>query len=124
MRPLLVLIVLIAFGACSSNDKIPEDLIQPEQMKIIVWDLLLAEQRALDDTTLNTLPVGKERALGLTKASTGLFNEVFAIHKTSKDHFYKSYAYYEGHPDKLKVLMDSVSAYATRKRTDLYKRVE
>ena len=124
MKRLIVLIVLAGLGACASGDKIPEDVIQPEKMKVIVWDLLLAEQRALDDTTLNKLPVGKERAKGLTSTSTSLFNEVFAIHKTDKNTFYKSYAYYEGHPDKLKLLMDSVSAYATRKRTDLYKRVE
>jgi hypothetical protein len=51
-----------------------------------------------------------------------MFQQVFAIHGITKDEFYKSYRYYEGHPDKNKILMDSVSAYATRQRLELYKR--
>ena len=52
------------------------------------------------------------------------FQQVFSIYGISKDEFYKSYTYYQKHPDKNKILMDSVTAFAGRQRIELYKKLQ
>ena len=80
---------------------------------MMVWDLEVAEQTA------------SERFLmkhdSLRMEATSRYLQVFQKYKTDKTGFYKSMDYYETHPDVLKTLFDSVSAYGTRKRTEIYK---
>ncbi len=116
MRGLLtILIGLIIFSACNADRKIPDDIIPPDKMKLVVWDMLRAEQLAYTDTAIRRKPVFKDSV-------TRLYQQVFALYKIDKADFYKSYAYYEAHPDYNKLLLDSISAYAGRKRNDLYQR--
>lgn len=105
---------LCFFAACSSPNKIPDDVIGIDKMKLIVWDITragkLAEMQYSKDSVNRRLKT-KE-----------LYQQVFNIYNVSKDDFYKSYKYYESHPDKNKILMDSLTAYAGRQRQELYKR--
>ena len=114
MRTLLVILVCFLV-ACRSPNKIPDEIIGIDKMKLIVWDMIQAGaftenkfSRYPDTFRIKTLE---------------MFQQVFVIHGITKDEFYKSYRYYEAHPDKNKILMDSVSAYATRHRIELYKRL-
>ena len=45
-----------------------------------------------------------------------LYEQIFAIHKTNREEFYKSFKYYQQHPDKNKILFDSLNAYINRKK--------
>jgi hypothetical protein len=47
-----------------------------------------------------------------------LYEHVFTIHHISKEDFYKSYRYYQQHPDKNKVLFDSLYAVVNRKKIE------
>jgi hypothetical protein len=49
------------------------------------------------------------------------YERVFKVHHVTKEEFFKSYNYYLQHPDKNKILMDTVVAYANRQRAELYK---
>lgn len=111
MRLLTTLLTIIFFTACSHSDKVPANILSPERMKPILWDMLAADQLVL------SRDVGKTDSL--KDLATNKFEEVFAAHKISKETFYKSFRYYEEHPDVLKVLFDSVSAYGTRMRGNL-----
>ena len=110
-------ILLCFLFACNNPNKIPEDIIGISKMKFIVWDLVNAGEYAQLQNSNDSLPT-------LTKETTKKFQQVFAIYGITKDQFYKSYSYYEQHPDKNKILMDSVSNYAARKRTESYKKLE
>src|SRR5689334_17033833 len=115
MRRTLFAILVCIFAACKSPNKIPDDIISIDKMKMIVWDMTQAG-------AFSENKFGKYRD-SLKIKTTEMFQQVFAIYGITKDEFYKSYRYYEGHPDKNKILMDSVSAYASRHRVELYKRL-
>src|SRR6476660_8426477 len=102
MRWTLFVILLCLLAACRSPNKIPDDIIGIDKMKIIVWDMVRAG--ALSENKFGRYPDS------LKIKSIEMFQEVFAIHGITKDEFYKSYRYYEEHPDKNKILVDSVSA--------------
>src|SRR3954470_14847672 len=108
MRWASLVILVCLFGGCKSPNKIPDDIIGIGKMKLIVWDMIQAG--ALSENEFGKYPDT------LKIKTIQMFQQVFAIHGITKDEFYKSYRYYEGHPDKNKILIDSVSAYATRQR--------
>lgn len=116
MRQLFIFILVCCSLACSSPGKIPDDIMGINEMKPIVWDMIRAGVLTQNQYRSDTLMLRKEMYTN--------YEQVFNIHHTTKDEFYKSYRYYLEHPDKHKVLMDTVIAYANRKRIDLFKRVE
>lgn len=77
-----------------------------------MWDLLLV------DEYLITKPVDS-----LSDAKTErskFYSEVFRLHKTDQAQFSKSYKYYVGHPDRLKVIFDTLTARGIKARDNLY----
>jgi hypothetical protein len=102
----LVILLLIIFVACSSRP-VPRGILLPAQMEKIILDLVKADEFingfVLRDSTVNIK----------VKRST-LYTQVFAVHKTTREEFYKSYHYYQQHPDKHKMFFDSLSAHVNR----------
>ncbi|MGN6617768.1 MAG: DUF4296 domain-containing protein [Ilyomonas sp.] len=110
MRLSILFIFLLFFIACSNGNKIPDNVLTPEKMKPVLWDMILADQYILSkDPNQDSI-----KSQAIVK-----FEEVFAKHKIDKESFYNSFRYYEEHPDLLKVLMDSAAAYGTRERSDV-----
>ena len=50
-----------------------------------------------------------------------LYDEVFHIHHITKDEFQKSYQFYIGRPDILKVVFDSLTAQDNQRMQEVYK---
>jgi hypothetical protein len=103
-RKVIFLLSIVLIAACGKNRS---SIIPLTDMKVIVWDMLNADswsaQTAMRDTT------GK-----LSKQNVLWYQQIFRQHDITKEQFYKSYGYYESHPDKMKILIDSVEAYGTR----------
>ncbi len=101
IKRFLYLIVFFSLISCSSKNKAPSSIIQPEEMKSVLWDVMRAQNLAISvsrsDTTTNTIAE--------TKALT---QRIFEIHKISKEDFDKSYNWYLRHPDLMKVMFDSL----------------
>ena len=108
------LLVICFFVACSSPNKMPDDVIAVDKMKFIVWDLTRAGKLAEDKYRKDSVSLSREKMQ--------LFQQVFNVYHITRDAFYKSYRYYEEHPDKHKILLDSLNIYAGRERQDLYKK--
>jgi len=116
MKGLLTAVILMMFACISCNsDKIPADIIQPDKMKKVIWDMVRAEQIVFNDTLFKTPSAKKNK-------TTELYQQVFSIYKIDRNSFYNSYKYYEEHPDLNRLLMDSVNQYSGRKRQELYNR--
>ncbi len=102
-----ILLSVLMLAACSSRS-IPKEILLPNKMQQVVFDLIKADEfvnnYVIRDSTINS----KIRRIEL-------YDEVFRIHHTTRKEFYKSYKYYEEHPDKHKVLFDSLYALANRK---------
>jgi hypothetical protein len=107
MRLIALIIISSLLFSCSSS--VPRGIIGPDEMKQIVFDLIRADQFIDNYVTKDTTANVKERRITL-------YEQVFAIYKVSKEEFYKSYAYYQQHPDKNKVLFDSLNVYGNRKK--------
>ncbi len=106
MRICIAFAIIIFVFACKkkSDDK---DILAINDMKTIVWDMTLADEWF--NQIPNTDSLHKTRNMNIQ-----LYEQVFASHNTTKKSFYTSYQYYQLHPDKMKILIDSVSAYGER----------
>ncbi len=103
----LMVFILIA---CSSSP-VPKGIIPPNQMQKVLFDLIKA------DEFLTNFAV-KDSTINLKTRRISLYEHVFTIHHISKEDFYKSYRYYQQHPDKNKVLFDSLYAVVNRKKIE------
>ena len=112
-RLILVTGIIAGLLSCSSDQSIPPGILQPGQMKGIVWDLIKAGELAKYDTLVH-------KNIRLKDTATFLFEKVFALHHVDREQFYNSYRYYLAHPEQNKALMDSVSAIANRERNRSY----
>ena len=112
-----VLLFLMAIGvllaACRGNSN--EQLLDINEMKVIVWDMLKADE-------LYTVQQVKDSTLSIQKKNLEYYEKIFAYYKISRSTFYKSFTYYEAHPQQMKVLLDSIDQYATRERNRSFMR--
>lgn len=105
----LIFVLLVGIVACSDKESLPRNIIAPAPMQKIVWDMLQADEVALQNKL-------KDTTIVLKNESYKLYDQVFAIHKTSRDQFYKSYEYYQKHPQLYKALMEGVNSFAQKER--------
>ncbi len=115
MRAFVALCIFIFLYACTSSDRtIPSDVIPLNEMKLLVWDMMqageLADVYKENDTT------------EILDTTTQIYKQVLTLHKTDKQKFYNSFAYYEDHPLLNKQLFDSVLAYGNRQREGRFKK--
>jgi len=120
MKHILLLVALGCCFSCTSN-KIPSDILGIDKMKTIIWDMTRAGMLSREQYKKQLIK--KDSASYFIKTKEN-YQQVFNIYGITKDEFYKSYKYYLDHPDKNKILMDSVSAYSNRQREDLYRRLK
>lgn len=98
--------------ACSESDTPPANIIPQDKMKVILFDVLRMQEYA-------GIKYGRDTNAANANMPV-MLQQVFSIYKVSKEDFYSSFRYYEAHPDKNKVLLDSLSAYTTQKRQEMY----
>lgn len=106
----LICFILI-FSACQT-DKNSQKIIGQEKMKLIVWDMLRADEYVMNSLQADTTKTLKQHL-------TDNYARVFSVHNIDSKVFYESYRYYQSHPLLHKELMDSVYAYGTRERSKL-----
>ena len=70
-------------------------------MQSVLWDMLRVDQFVVTY-------VAKDTGLNKKQESIKLYEQVFRIHKTSKEKFQKSLDFYQNRPDLLKVILDSI----------------
>ena len=103
-------IFLIILFSCSSQNKAPSGIIQPKEMKNIMWDVMRAQALAVEITR-------KDSSLNDTAETKALVQKVFEIHKIKFVDFDKSYNWYIKHPEAMKVIFDSL--YTQKQRNEL-----
>jgi len=115
MKVVVLTLMTFIFWGCTNTTKVPEDILPKKKMEIVLWDVIQAERFS----ALYLLKDSASRNVQLEKFK--LYDQVFKLHKVSKDDFIKSYKYYLGRPDMAKIIIDSISAKAERQRVDSYK---
>ncbi|MFT4203990.1 MAG: DUF4296 domain-containing protein [Chitinophagaceae bacterium] len=105
-KTILFAFMFLGMGACTS-DKLPKDVMTPDELKSVLWDLFVAGEMRMSDTTTAV-------RLHLKDSATSSFNYVLQIHKLGKDAFMHSFKYYQRHPDQQNILIDTLIAYNDR----------
>src|ERR1700674_5346015 len=100
---LLILYVSLLIAGCKSRDRIPGNVLSQKEMRPVLWDIMRADQFLADYV------FSKDSSLNRKTESIKLYQQVFAIHKISKEKFQRSFSFYKSHPSLLKVIMDSLS---------------
>ena len=114
MRLALPFLVLFAI-ACTNTTKTPTSVISKQKMEAVLWDLIQADR-------FSTLFLARDSAeVNISLENIKLYQQVFQVHKISKDDFIKSYKFYLSRPDITKVIFDSIAVKAERQRADIYK---
>lgn len=102
---LLLVAIILAAVSCTNNSMIPLN-----NMKVIVWDMACA------DELINEKQARDSAHKNLSQERYQFYEQIFAVHKISREQFYKNYQYYQTHIEQYKTLLDSVQAYGTRER--------
>lgn len=110
------IIAISLFAIACSGDDVPANLIPIDKMKTITWDMMRAGELAQDLYAKDTITINQKTIM--------LYQQVFAVHGISKEDFYQSAKYYQAHPDLNEILVDSISAYSSRRRLELYKKLQ
>lgn len=109
MRNCMLFLCLTVFISCGNKNKIPEGVLTPDKMQAVLWDVIKAD-------AFTGEIVRKDSAKKTADVNLKLQQEIFSIHKITRDDFYKSYDYYKENPGKLKVIMDSMIIQAERNK--------
>jgi hypothetical protein len=111
VKKYLIILILIVTAGCGGNST-DKKVLPVQDMKLIMWDMLKADEYYIKLTTNDTAQQFKNE-------NFRLYDQVFRAYKINRKQFYSSYKYYESHPDLFKVLIDSVDEVAKRQRTAL-----
>jgi len=110
MRSVIVIFLGWMIFMCSScKSKANKDILVIDSMKVVMWDMLNAGEWS------NVL-IAKDSSFLKKHDDIKLYEQIFFIHHITKDKFYNSFKYYESHPDKMKVLMDSITDFGNREK--------
>jgi hypothetical protein len=94
---------------------VPSDVIQPKEMKSILWDVMRAQTMANEIAR-------KDSSIDVAAETKNLSQKVFKIHQTDSASFNKSYNWYVKHPDALKLIFDSLYVQKQRENDTNIKR--
>jgi hypothetical protein len=106
---------LVVLISCNSEDKIPAEIIQPKEMKSILWDVMRAQ-------TLASEIARKDSSVNAAVETKILSKKAFQIHKTDSATFNTSYNWYLKHPNVLKVIFDSLYVQKERENSLIIKK--
>src|ERR1700710_572850 len=106
---------MILFAACSNRSSVPGDIIPKDSMTVIMKDIIIANEYS--QIYIPKDSTKKDKIL----ANQQLLEGVFKIHHVTRESFQNSYRFYESRPDMNKEIFDSLSAYASRHKTELYR---
>jgi hypothetical protein len=98
-----ILILFTGIMACKKKDKIPGDILPPDKMQWVLWDIIRA------DEFQKTYVFPFDSSLDKKTEQEKIYQQVFDIHKISEEKFEKSFSFYRAHPDLLKKMLDSLN---------------
>ncbi len=108
MRVVLLLSLLLACGGCS-HSPVPSTYLQPVEIKKVLYDLMVSENYLSNY-------LSKDLTIDIKQKRSQLYAEVFKLNAITRKTFYRSYQYYQQHPDLQKALYDSLNTFVTQKK--------
>ena len=107
IRISILLFGLFLLTSCKDDDKIPSGILKPEKMQAVLWDVIRAE-------AFTNQFIKSDSAKNAEEENLKLQQKVFAVHKVSKETFYKSYDYYKSKTSGFKAILDRMVSQVER----------
>ncbi len=101
---------MLVWASCQSEEEVPQEMIQPEQMKEVLIDLHLAE------AWKERRKMAEDTALIFIKSQ---YEEIFKMHDITRPDFEQSLDYYERHPDFMDEIYQEVINEMSRREGEL-----
>lgn len=98
-----LLVFLLLVCSCNSSQKVPKEILPPEKMETVLWDLMRS------GALVNNFILSKDSTLDKNQEHIKWVNRVLTFHQISEKQFKKSFSYYQEHPELMSVIMDSIS---------------
>ena len=115
MKHIFFVILSAIFFSCSGKDHVPSDIIKPDKMQKILWDVTRAQVLSAE--------IARKDSLVNEVAETKVLNEkIFFLYHITENDFNKAYNWYTNHPDVLRSVLDSLSAQNQRDNEQSTKR--
>ena len=108
MKLVSLVFLLVLMLSCSGN-RLPKNILRPEKMQEVMWDLSLADELVNFQSSRDSSWMGDEK-------HREYYQKVFSIHKITQEEFARSLEYYESHPPMLKSVLDSVQKTGERRQ--------
>ena len=108
MRKLFYICFAFISVGCSVNP-VPKGILGVDKMEKVAYDLMQVEEY------VNNFVV-KDSSVDIKKKRSIFYEQVFKLHDTNRKEFYTSYKYYQQHPDMQKVLFDSLTSHAGKRK--------
>ena len=115
MRKSLFVLILSILFSCRNDEEIPAGVLSKEKMEDLMLDLARADQYVSGFKPTDSTHDQKAETIKV-------YQEVFLLHRTTKQDFEKSLAYYQARPEILKVMFDTLNARQQRQQSDSYNR--
>jgi hypothetical protein len=106
MRLFACCLLLLLFSC--SEEKIPANVLPRQRMQSVLWDLFRADELLNQKQALDT-------SFKRDPAADTLYQKVYTVHGITKEQFRNSYNWYQLHPKEMKVLIDSLHAFSSRR---------
>ena len=101
MRTFLCFLLSVLLISCAKKER-KGDVLSPNKMRDVMWDMIRADQYVSD-------LLFKDSTMKKKDESIKLYEEVFHIHKITRDKFKKSLDYYSSRPDLFRPIIDSLA---------------
>jgi hypothetical protein len=92
-----IICVLFAYS-CSFKPKVPNDIMSPATMEKVLLDMMRTDEYLAQNSNNDSLRLIR----------TKLYQQVLQINHTSKEHFQRSFNFYQSRPDLFKIILDSM----------------
>lgn len=96
----IFILVFIILYSCA-GESVPKGIFPPKKMESVLYDIVHADE--LVDFSMIT-----DSTYRLPSKRYALYDSIFHIHNITKEDFNKSYQYYQGRPDLLKEILETL----------------
>ena len=106
----MILLCGLISASCNNTNNHPDAVLPPDKMQAVLWDIIRVNAFTSDF-------IKRDSSKNLVKENAELQKKVFALHRVSRESFYKSLTYYKNDPALFKTMVDSMITRATRDRS-------
>ena len=102
MKPISSFLICLILISCSGRNTVPSDIIKPNKMQSILWDVMRAQ-------VLSTEIARKDSSINEVAEIKILNQKIFELYNITAPDFDKSYSWYTSHPDVMRAIFDSLN---------------